>query len=436
MAEQQLLSSLPKKLSELEVSIGNYRGDGYDITTQVAEISIYESIRSPFLYGEIVLIDNSAMMSSFPFIGQERISISWKRDQERITRVFFITDVYDVHAGNQNTGTYGLSITSFRQMKNAVSLFSRAYSGPPEQIISNIHSEFFGQELEVQARGKSEYNIVFPYMKPYQAIDMVRRHVPAEDNTPFFLFESFYSPVGPRLDSLGNMYAQEPIIEIEPKQQANTNPRGESSRDNDSYRRQIYDYMMPKAYDTLEKIGNGTYAMRTTAVDLTRKTFPIEEFNHLTQAPTVAGEHIQPEFRINDLPLNELYDTRHSIEYQNRYAFDNDLPNIHGYDNTFDKTRLASYMNKLGTTSFYMSMDSMRVTDNGEIFEVGKTADLRIPKFQPKFDENESVIDKVNSGTYLIMSIRHYFKREEYTFSVEFSRDGIGELQDEEYVQT
>jgi hypothetical protein len=432
MAEE-LLSSLPKKLSDLEVSIGNFRGDVYDISTQVAEISIYESIRSPFLYGEIAIIDNSAMMSSFPFFGQERIQISWRRDQERTTRTFFVTDVYDVHAGNQNVGTYGLSISSERQMKNAVSLFSRAYNGPADDIINRVHSEFLGQELDVRARAKSEYNVVFPYMKPFQAIDMVRQHAPAEDGTPFFLFESFYGTDGPRLDSLGNMYAQEPIIEIEPKQQTNTDPTGQTLRENEKFRRQIYDYMIPRAYDTLDNIGQGTYAMRTTQIDLTKKTFPIFDYSHLDESPTVAGDHIQPEFTIKDLPLNELYDTRHSIVYQNRYAFDNDLPNLNGFE-PFDRTRVDSYLNKLGTGTFYMSMDSMRVTENGETFEVGKTADLKIPKFQPKFDENESIIDKVNSGTYLIMSIRHYFKREEYTFSVEFSRDGIGELQEEEYV--
>jgi len=70
-ADPNILDKLPKSFSEFSVRLTSYNGNVYDFTEQVLELSIYETIYRAFIYGQIIIADNAAMLSSFPFIGQE-----------------------------------------------------------------------------------------------------------------------------------------------------------------------------------------------------------------------------------------------------------------------------------------------------------------------------------------------------------------------------
>jgi hypothetical protein len=50
-----------------------------------------------------------------------------------------------------------------------------------------------------------------------------------------------------------------------------------------------------------------------------------------------------------------------------------------------------------------------------------------ITHFSPNLENNNDLIDEVNSGKYIVASLRHYIKNGEYTMSAELIRDGIGE---------
>jgi hypothetical protein len=73
-------------------------------------------------------------------------------------------------------------------------------------------------------------------------------------------------------------------------------------------------------------------------------------------------------------------------------------------------------------------MDSIAYTlDTGEPFGAGKTVDYVLPHFSPSLTSDDRQIDEVNSGKYIIASLRHYIKDGEYTMSVELIRDGVGD---------
>ena len=71
MSDPNLQNAIPKVLSEFKILLTKYNGQVIDISNNVTAVSIYESIFTPFLYGSMTVIDNSAMASIFPFIGQE-----------------------------------------------------------------------------------------------------------------------------------------------------------------------------------------------------------------------------------------------------------------------------------------------------------------------------------------------------------------------------
>jgi len=428
MADPNLIDKLPKSFSEFRVRLTSYNGNVTDISEQILEISIYETIYRAFIYGEVFIVDNEAMISSFPFIGQEKMRIEWKRDDEKLVKDFFVTDIFDVSRVNENSTLYGVSITSEKQVLNAVNLFSRSYSGRGEKIIKDIYDEYLNDDLEVLINAKTSHNVVFPYMKPMQAIDMVRQNVLAEDDSPMYVFETLYQE-RPRLDSFRQMMENEPIIELSPSTPVKKNTgTGDSSRDSLTNRGEIYEDKINTAYDLLENLSNGSYSSFSTVIDPSQKIGARTDFDFVRHAPPVSNNHVSDFFTINDQRMNRLYQTRNIIIPQNAYAFDNTLPNLNGVDE-LDKSILNAYENRSVLTSVKVHMDSVHITENDDIFSVGQAVTYNRPKTTVKTDpdKNRDTNDKVNSGTYIVSAIHHRLSREEYTMSVELIRDGIGE---------
>jgi len=414
---------LPKVITGLKVTVKKYNGSLIDIAHAVTEISIYESIYTPFLYGELIIVDNSAMLSTFPFVGQEQVLIEWERDGRTMKKKFYITDVFDVKQQLEGVGSYGLSITSEKQMRNAISLFSKAYRGRADEIIKKVHDEYLkGEPLDVKVKAKTSHTVVFPYIKPIQAIDMIRKRVLAEDGTPLFVFESLYGEK-PVLDSLKSMLESEPVFEIKPVKTSNT-VNQTANNVPDTYKGQVYEALITRGYDTLNMLAKGAFAATATVIDISSKEAVNTEFSFREHAPPIANDWVSEFFEFDNVRIYNQYDTTNYVVYENKLSFCDDsgnseFPNLSTL-NERDFMALVSYTARLNTTNVAIFMNS--VPD----LEIGKTVKYSQPRFSPKLNPNEDVADDVNSGNFLISAIRHYIKNSEYTMSLEMVRDGMG----------
>lgn len=419
MADPGLSNVTPKLLRDLKIFITTYNESVVDITGTVNEISLYESIFTPFIYGEIIVIDSSAMLSIFPFIGQEKIRIEFEREGERVRKDFRVTNVFDVSQMNDTTGGYGLSITSEKQVINSISLFSKSYKGNSADIIKEVHEEYLKENLKLKVTGKFSHSVVFPWIKPLAAINMIQRATPAEDDTPMFVYESLYGD-GPVLNSMKNMLESTPVFKINSQNVSNDDIQTALSLSNvDKYRSQIYGANITKAYDTLDKLNEGVFGSFVTAVDISQRTAEISDFNFRKSAPPISNDWVSTYFRFDNVGVDNIRTTKNFYVPKNTLAFE-DYPNLNSVD---DRTAAAmnSYMKRLTTTSVSVYMNSVT------LLEVGKTIFLDYTRFSPKLSKTEDTEDKVNSGTYLISAIRHYIKNGKYTMSIELVRDGIGE---------
>ena len=424
--DPNVLKLIPKKFKGLKVIIERYNKEVIDITGNITEISLYETIYTPFIYGELILVDNSAMLSTFPFIGQERVLIIWQRADKVINKFFRVTDVFNVNQVNESTGGYGLSITSDKQVRNAFSLFSKSYKGNSAEIIEKIYKEFLLEDLDVRAKGYLSHNVVFPYIKPLAAINMIQRATPAEDKTPMFVYDTLYGEK-PVLNSMKNMLEQDPVLVIDPKNTVASSSKEISSQNVDRFKNQAYAVTINRAYNTLDQMSDGAYASQTLSVDISKRSFTATDFDFQLHAPSIGKDWITTFFTFDDVPkadnpndvlVNGIRSTKLRLQYQNEKAYE-DYPNL----NTIDENLIAgmrSYMKRLKSTSVNVYMNSVPE------LEAGKTVDLKYYRFSPKLN-NEDVDDKVNSGKYLIAALRHYVKNGEYTMSLELVRDGIGE---------
>jgi len=426
MSEEKLLNVAPQGIRALEVGIVAHDSEFYDISGNITELSLYESIYYPYVYGQMIVVDNSMMLTDFPFIGQERATVSWERDDTQTTRVFYITKVKDVARSLDGVGTYELSLASVVQTRNSVSLFYKAYKGKADEIISDIFTEQLGASVTSEMAGKTSHNVVFPYMKPLQAVDMVRGANLAEDETPLFVYDSFY-PNEIKVDSLARMYSQEPIMTISARKPTNTDKGAQASKMAVEDRGMVFDESISRAYDMYGNLNKGTLGSTVTITDPSSHEYQKLDFDYKALAPSLAKDWVSPQYVVNGSAPNEQFSTRNLFLHRNQYAYNDDFPNLNTIDD-YDLSLLNSYSRRHSMSTVKLYMDSVAYTiESNQPFGVGKTVNYELSRFMPKLGQNEDDLDKFNSGKYIIAAIRHYIKNYEYTMSVELIRDGVGD---------
>jgi len=426
MSDPNLQNAIPKVLSEFTILLTKYNGQVIDISQNVTAVSIYESIFTPFLYGSMTVIDNSAMASVFPFIGQEKVRISWVRAEARAQKDFYVYDVKDMKTQTEGTGSYTLTFTSEKQFRNNISLFSKSYSGNAADIIKNVYDEWLiepgsNKKLKLNTTAAASHNVVFPYIKPLAAINMIQENALADDGTPMFVFETLYSE-DTVLDSMKRMLEQEKVFTIEPVPMSATDP--EPTREMNKYDGQIYSTLMEQGYETLARTGNGVFASQITSVDIAARKADITDFSFREHAKPIANDWVSAYFAFDDNRIHTQYNTQNRIMYKNTLAFgDDEFPNLTGLDE-LEVAIMNSYLSRLSTVSVLAHINSAPEIESGKVVEYKKE------RFSPKLAPADDPDDKVSSGNYLVASIHHHIRRQEYTMSIELVRDGMGKEAD------
>lgn len=428
--DENIRSVMPGGIKDLEIFVDVYhRRSRIEITEIVNEISIYENIFNPVLSGWLSVIDNSGMLSTFPFIGQENLTFVWERDERLITRSFKIIEVNDVSSATTGTGAYVLKFISEEQFINSFSLFSRAYEGFPQEIIAEIYEEFFGGEIEMLTEYETEIAIAFPWIKPLQAIHMITKNMLAIDGTPSFLFPRFYEET-PALASYRLMLEEEPITTVNQKRITNQGADdGITENVLDEIRNQIYDQLISSAFNMSKSISGGALASTSTVIDLTSKKIRRNDFDYRENAPPISVDWVYDLFGHNGVPIYKLPLTKNIITIQNNKAFDTGFPNLTG-DDEFEDQIMNSWKNRMNIIDVKVNMDSIAFTLDEKIpFSIGKVIEYVLPVFAPPTQQLQTTEwkNKIVSGKYLVSAINHNINQKVYTMSIQLIKDGLGE---------
>lgn len=425
---EKLLENSPSGIRSFRIGIVAHDGEYFDVSDNVTELSLFESIYRPYIHGHIAIIDNSMMLSDFPFVGQERAIVQWRRDDRLLSRVFYITKIQNAARQSDGVGVYEMSLNSVVQTRNAINLFSQSYRGRSDEIIEQIFIDHLGASpvRMNDLQGKTSHNVVFPFMKPLQAVDMIQKNVLADDDTPMFVYDTFYTNEI-RLDSFGRMYDRDTITTIESKKPTNTDSEGQASRTTLDDREMIYDESIDRAYDTYENLSKGAFSSNVTLTDSSIRQYEVADFKYKQHAPSLARDWISPSYEVQGESPNDILSTKNIHLHRNSLAFNEDFPNLNTIED-LDRSILNSYVRRHATTVVKVHMDSIAYTlKTDQPFTVGQTVDYKLLKYMPKLSQSDDSDDVFNSGKYVVSAIRHFIKNYEYTMSIELIRDGVGE---------
>ena len=315
--------------TQLQVIIISVNGTKWDVTANVMNITLIESISAATINGVISMMDDSGVVHAIPLIGQERVIITFVKDGTKRSLEFRLNRVHDTTKIRKDVSGLKFELVSEKEYLNSSKTFSRSFSGSTTDIISKIHEEYLNQKIQKidnEDTGASSINLVLPYIKPYQAINKILEESYATNGSPLFLFESLNSVAkGPKIKSFNTMMSDDSKVTIGEKEIVNLGEGGSTTRGMHKDRTNIDNIKQSLAYDTLGLLSTGSYGSNVSVIDISNKTISNTIFDYTKSAETISPEHMTSKYTVNKLEMSDLSDAKHHVLSHNNNAYDNAL---------------------------------------------------------------------------------------------------------------
>lgn len=184
----------PKRIKVVSVVIDSNRlTKSIDITSMVSEINIFENLFKPYLTGNMLWTDDADLQRIGNLGGTEIVKFTYKSilSGETFTKNFVIATIKSTKI---NDNVSQLSCTLIEQIGylNDVMKISKSYKGTGEEIIKKIVHDNLLTEVEVLADAsvQSEFKYIFPYITPFDGIDVILKKITTDSGLPYFLYSS------------------------------------------------------------------------------------------------------------------------------------------------------------------------------------------------------------------------------------------------------
>ena len=202
--------------------VGN-SGVPTEIGNLVQEISIYQSLDTPYMSGSLLLNDADDVSSSLPFLGQERLLFSVSTPgRGKIDFNNHHAIIYNVKTRVQKSDraqTVLVEFTTLDNYKNSFTRVSKSFKGEISTIVRKIlkGSENLGSKKRVNIDiTKNVRKFVIPNLRPYEAIHTLQREaISLEDSAAHYIF--YENPIGYHFRSLNSLYGKQRNLTVAPK---------------------------------------------------------------------------------------------------------------------------------------------------------------------------------------------------------------------------
>ena len=169
----------------------------FDFKGQVIEFSIYEDIQFPVIRAEFTVIDAVDVITSFPIIGEELITVSFSNPGNDLTNTytFHIKSPKNQLIGQTGkTRSYVLHATSEEFVTSNKQYVQKYYSDTTGNIIQDILKNTLGTQKAVNIVSdlKGTFQNTITRLRPFQAIDMLRKRSRSQkyQSSAFVFFEN------------------------------------------------------------------------------------------------------------------------------------------------------------------------------------------------------------------------------------------------------
>jgi hypothetical protein len=168
------------------------------IAHQLMSFTIEEDITNSFIEAQINMLDGIGLISTFPIVGEEKIQIKLTKTtldkKEEASYNLFVYAIDNLNVSENNTAqSYVLRAVSEELLISGSTQSRKAYLDKYENIVRDILTNDIKTTKNISIGSTyGTHQIVIPGLKPFVAIDMVRKRATSSKNpySPVMFFET------------------------------------------------------------------------------------------------------------------------------------------------------------------------------------------------------------------------------------------------------
>lgn len=394
------------------------RGAYQEIQGQVLQIQIFEDLFSPFITGILSLKDTLDLTNVLPLIGEEFLELRVSTPTlhgAKIDGKFHVYKMADKIVVGDRAAGYELYFMSVESLVDTNKKTSKVYSGKISDIVPTfIKDPMDGLEstkklLVEETRNSIKY--ISNFWSPVKNITFLTENAISQSQSPSYLF--FENRDGFNFKSLELLYDGKVFQQfIFDKYTRDEFPLGGNVLNIDEDFKRISEYELPVSYDYLDRLRSGMMSSRLMSYDSTKKTYTVRNYS--------ASSRFESQKHLNPHPLFSTKATFRSNARQFIY------PRAFETFTSFGDTTNARIVQERNSFIKMAEANKMTIRVAGRLdYTVGRVVTVTMNKMQPirQRESQKDIIDKVNSGKYLISAINHIITSQGHECTVELIKD-------------
>lgn len=411
---------------------------GFDISSMMEELNIFDSIFNTSISGNIVIRDSVGLIEKLPIVGNETLNVRLTKPgtdgQEKIEKSFRIYKMSDRKPKTNLTEIYTLHFCSFQQFFSEQVKISKGYNF---KTCADMASDILKNDLQLTGDNEKFYveptfgnlNITLPSLTPLETCQWLAKRALNVSSVPSFLFFQNLGD-GYVFSSLENLYSKfDTTLEYEHNIQ--TDPNSDRSDKLFGVNYSEFD----QGFNMLTAIKEGVFASTNYGIDFVTLSFEKTEFdaskyedqnvllnkNGNVNKVKLLGIDGQPAtaknfstIKITPLTKNQL--TSSYIKSRDKTVFSNDTDKI--------TSQRQHIIQNLLNNKVYLGVPGLMSLNSGRVIKIN----FLERNIREKTDTDE--LNDLHSGKYIITSTRHTFTPDGiYRTFMECATDSFGKSQ-------
>jgi hypothetical protein len=406
-----------------ELFIVTKTGETIDIQSIYEEISIFDSMFTPVMSGNILIKDAVGLSGILLFDGTEMLLMDISKDADsdiaNFRKAFRIYKQSDRKNEGMNSETYVLHFAADEIMFSDQQRVNQSYEGTYSSVVGKILTNYL-KVPENQLGGRYEDSIgirkiTIPNLRPLEAIDWCAKRAVDQNQSPNFMF--FQNMTGFNFVTLSTLLSEVDVLDvrIEPKNQSKSNPISEMSS--------ARAFEVVAQADSIERIRSGINAGQFIGFDPITKTTSKKQINFDSIYNSLKHANDNPNLSIE---LNRAgQDVRQSFDSKKTVNIFSAAQQLSGYIKEKDPTVLSvldnmeNYLFQRKAIVDLLLSKRIKVVMPGNFqLSSGFNVNVMAPTLGKK-EKGSDNLDPSMNGKYLIVASRQLIKYDKHETIIE-----------------
>ena len=407
-----------------DVTITSACGEEISVIDLFVSLELYEDIYSNTMSGKFIFLDTANLPRYLPIMGQsEKITVQYSTPGD--TPKTFEMYSYDVpirkihQAGRKQV--YEISAITKDTYTDIHTKISKTLEGGIGDMIQDVFKNHIKSKKKLEVLVpicSTEHRYLIPYWSPFHTINWLCSRAKSEKNNKACNYVFYEDRESYKLTTLEELYKQDPpAMEylFYPKKW-----RDDPNMDRDTSREFINVFKLDilDNGNRLRQIRNGMFGSNLLTYDIVTKIHKKNEYKFTGEFG--GTEHIEKNY-----PISQANDT-YSEKTDSFYVMRPKHTNLH--DDIPDNDEYEYWILNRNSLMEQATNKRIALTANGDSrIKVGDVVFLSAFAIEPA-KKNDSNLDPLISGRYLITAINHQINRDGYNQVFEISKDSEYEV--------